>query len=60
MNFDRFITMVNNLKMIKNENLDINQARYSQSIDKFLNEFGLLNFREFHEAPVQVASQSPR
>ena len=60
MNFDRFITMVNNLKMIKNENLDINQARYSQSIDKFLNEFGLLNFREFHEAAVQVASQSPQ
>jgi ureidoacrylate peracid hydrolase len=57
MNFDRFITMVNNLKMIKSENLDINQARYSQSIDKFLNEFGLLNFREFHEAAVQVASQ---
>jgi ureidoacrylate peracid hydrolase len=60
MNFDRFITMVNNLKMIKNENLDINQARYSQSIDKFLNEFSLLNFREFHETPVQVASQSPQ
>ena len=60
MNFDRFITMVNNLNVIKNENLDINQARYSQSIDKFLNEFGLLNFREFHEAAVQVASQSPQ
>src|SRR5215831_7138384 len=52
--------MVDNLKMIKNENLDIKQARYSQSIDKFLNEYGLLNFREFHEAAVQVASQSPQ
>ena len=60
MNFNRFITMVNNLNMIKNENLDINQARYSQSIDKFLKEFGLLDFREFHEGPVHVASGSPQ
>jgi hypothetical protein len=44
--------------MIKNKNLDI--EHYSESIDKFLNEFGLLDFREFREAPVQVASQSPQ
>src|SRR5215831_12188532 len=52
MNLDRFMTMVNNLNMMKNENLDM--EHYSQSIDKFLNEFGLLDFREFREEPVQV------
>ena len=58
MNYDRFTTMVNNLNMIRKENLDI--KHYSQSIDKFLNEFGLLDFREFREGPVQVVSQSPQ
>ena len=52
MNFDRFITMVNSLNMIKNENLDISHnlmSNSSNSIDKFLKEFGLLDFRVFQE-----------
>jgi hypothetical protein len=52
MNYDRFKTMINNLNMIRKENLDI--KHYSQSIEKFINEFGLLDFRNFRETPVQV------
>ncbi len=52
MNYDRFTTMVNNLNMIRKEKLDI--KHYSEMVDKFINEFGLLDFRNFRETPVQV------
>ena len=51
MNFDRFTTMVNNLNNLKNKHLDVKD--YKQVIDKFINEFGLLDFREFRQAPLQ-------
>src|SRR5215831_6212835 len=51
MNFDRFTTMVNNLNNLRNKRLDVKD--YKQVIDKFINEFGLLDFREFRQAPLQ-------
>jgi ureidoacrylate peracid hydrolase len=51
MNFDRFTTMVNNLNNLRNKHLDVKD--YKQVIDKFINEFGLLDFREFRQAPLQ-------
>jgi ureidoacrylate peracid hydrolase len=51
MNFDRFTTMVNNLNNLRNKHLDVKD--YKQVIDKFINEFGLLDFREFRPAPLQ-------
>jgi hypothetical protein len=52
MNYDRFRTMINNLNRIRKEKLDI--KHYSETVDKFINEFGLLDFRNFRETPPQV------
>jgi ureidoacrylate peracid hydrolase len=57
MNYNRFKTMINSLNTIRKEKLDM--RHYSEAIDKFIIEFGLLDFRKFRETPVQVASQSP-
>jgi len=51
MNYDRFSTMINNLNNVRSEHLD--RKDYQQVIDKFINEFGLLDFREFRQAPLQ-------
>jgi len=50
-------TMINSLNTIRKEKLDM--RHYSEAIDKFIIEFGLLDFRKFRETPVQVASPSP-
>ena len=51
MSYDRFSTMINNLNNVRSEHLD--RKDYQQVIDKFINEFGLLDFREFRQAPLQ-------
>src|SRR5215469_11785616 len=51
MNYDRFSTMINNLNNVRSERLD--RKEYQQAIDKFIDEFGLLDFREFRQAPLQ-------
>lgn len=51
MNYDRFSTMINNLNNVRSEHLD--NKDYQQVIDKFIHEFGLLDFREFRQAPLQ-------
>jgi ureidoacrylate peracid hydrolase len=54
MNYDRFTKMVNNLNIgIRKKDLDLKD--YKQLIDNFINEFGLLDFRDFREAPQQAA-----
>ena len=53
MSYDRFTTMINNLDLLRKERLDIKDI--PERIDKFINEFGLLDFRTFREAHVQTA-----
>jgi ureidoacrylate peracid hydrolase len=53
MSYDRFTTMINNLNLMRKKHLDVKD--YQQVVDKFINEFGLLDFRTFREAPVQTA-----
>lgn len=52
MNYDRFRVMINNLNKMKNERQDL--IHYKQDLDKFIEEFGLLDFREFKTPPIQT------
>jgi ureidoacrylate peracid hydrolase len=45
MNYKRFTKMINNLDLLRKEQLDVKDNE--QAIDNFINEFGLLDFREF-------------
>jgi ureidoacrylate peracid hydrolase len=55
MNFERFSKMVTNLNAARRQqHLDLNE--HKQVVDNFINEFGLLDFREFRvAAPEQAA-----
>src|SRR5947208_5768896 len=53
MSYDRFTTMINNLDLLRKQRLDTKDI--PERIDKFINEFGLLDFRTFREAHVQTA-----
>lgn len=53
MNYDRFIVLMNNLNEMSK--VKINLMDHKQRIDKFIEEFGLLDFRDFREAPMQTA-----
>jgi ureidoacrylate peracid hydrolase len=55
MNFERFSKMVTNLNAARRQqHLDLNE--HKQVVDNFINEFGLLDFREFKvAAPEQAA-----
>jgi ureidoacrylate peracid hydrolase len=50
MNYDRFTKMINNLNIARRKK-DLDLKDYKQLIDSFINEFGLLDFRDFREAP---------
>jgi ureidoacrylate peracid hydrolase len=54
MNYDRFTKMINNLNIARRKK-DLDLKDYKQLIDNFINEFGLLDFRDFREAPQQAA-----
>lgn len=54
MNYDRFTKMVNNLNIARRKK-DLDLEDYKRLIDNFINEFGLLDFRDFREAPQQAA-----
>jgi ureidoacrylate peracid hydrolase len=49
MSYERFKRMINNLDQMKNKKLDIHG--HDKMIDDFIKEFGLLDFREFRQAP---------
>ena len=51
MSYERFTKMINNLDLLRKKQLDIKDNE--QVIDNFINEFGLLDFREFREASLQ-------
>jgi ureidoacrylate peracid hydrolase len=53
MSYDRFTRMINNLDLLRKKQLDIKD--HKKTIDNFINEFGLLDFREFRQAPLQNA-----
>jgi ureidoacrylate peracid hydrolase len=53
MSYDRFAFMINNLNLMKKQHFD--KKELSERTDKFIKEFGLLDFRTFREAPVQSA-----
>jgi ureidoacrylate peracid hydrolase len=55
MNFERFSKMITNLNAARRQqHLDLNE--HKQVVDNFINEFGLLDFREFRvAAPEQAA-----
>lgn len=52
MSYDRFAFMINNLNLMKKQHFD--KKELSERTDKFIKEFGLLDFRTFREAPVQT------
>jgi hypothetical protein len=54
MNYDRFTKMVNNLNIARRKK-DLDLEDYKRLIDNFINGFGLLDFRDFREAPQQAA-----
>ena len=54
MNYERFNTMINNINILRRKKKDLDVQHYNQIIDNFINEFGLLDFREFRETPVQT------
>ena len=54
MNFDRFNTMINNINILRRKKKDLDVQHYNQIVDNFINEFGLLDFREFRETPVHT------
>jgi len=54
MNYDRFNTMINNINILRRKKKDLDVQHYNQIVDNFINEFGLLDFREFRETPVQT------
>ena len=53
MNYERFTNMLNGLELIKRKK-DLDVQIYKQAIDNFINEFGLLDFREFRLVPQLV------
>lgn len=53
MSYDRFTTMINNLNLMRKKHVDVKD--YQQAFDKFINEFGLLDFRTFRDAPFKTA-----
>ncbi|MGH9976460.1 MAG: cysteine hydrolase family protein [Nitrososphaeraceae archaeon] len=58
MNYNKFAKMVNNLDIVRRKkDLDLQDYNLSLSlyIDNFIDEFGLLDFRKFQEAPQQEA-----
>jgi ureidoacrylate peracid hydrolase len=52
MSYDRFTVMMNSLDRLRKE--QTNLMDHKQQIDKFIEEFGLLDFRDFIHAPVQT------
>ena len=52
MNYSRFVKMMNNLDTLRKESDDL--IHYKEHIDKFIDEFGLLDFRKFKEAILQT------
>jgi ureidoacrylate peracid hydrolase len=54
MNYNRFNTMINNINILRRKKKDLDVQHYNQIIDNFINEFGLLDFREFRETPVHT------
>jgi hypothetical protein len=53
MNYDRFMVMMTNLNEMKKAKLNL--MDHKQQLDKFIEEFGLLDFRDFMQAPMQTA-----
>jgi hypothetical protein len=53
MSYDRFTKMINNLNLLRKQRLDLKD--YALLVEKFIEEFDLLDFRTFREAPVQTA-----
>ena len=53
MNYDRFMVMITNLNEMKK--VKLNLMDHKQQLDKFIEEFGLLDFRDFRQAPMQTA-----
>jgi len=53
MSYDRFMMMINNLDLLRKQSYD--KKDFHERIDKFIKEFGLLDFRTFPEEPVQTA-----
>ena len=53
MNYDRFMVMMTNLNEMKK--VKLNLMDHKQQLDKFIEEFGLLDFRDFRQAPMQTA-----
>jgi ureidoacrylate peracid hydrolase len=52
MSYDRFTVMMNSLDKLRKE--QTNLMDHKLQIDKFIEEFGLLDFRDFNHAPVQT------
>jgi ureidoacrylate peracid hydrolase len=53
MSYDRFTKMINNLNLLRTQHFDMKD--YALTVEKFINEFDLLDFRTFREAPVHPA-----
>jgi hypothetical protein len=53
MNYDRFMVMMTNLNEMKK--VKLNLMDHKQQLDKFIEEFSLLDFRDFRQAPMQTA-----
>jgi hypothetical protein len=53
MNYDRFMVMMTNLNEMKK--VKLNLMDHKQQLDKFIEEFALLDFRDFRQAPMQTA-----
>src|SRR5215217_7664899 len=51
MRYDRFAHMLESLNRVRKQELE--QKDYDQKLDNFIREFGLLDFRNFREAPLQ-------
>ena len=52
MTHERFTKMVNNLNRMKERSANLLDHR--EQLDKFIDEFGLLDFRKFREVPLQT------
>ncbi|MGA9842549.1 MAG: hypothetical protein WBQ25_09565 [Nitrososphaeraceae archaeon] len=53
MGYGMFRKMINNLDLLWKTQLDIRD--HEKAIGNFINDFGLLDFREFRQAPLQSA-----
>jgi ureidoacrylate peracid hydrolase len=51
MSYDRFAYMLKSLDRVRREKLE--PKDYQQQLDNFIKEFGLLDFRNFRQAPIQ-------